>query len=231
MLISGIHNTSLVDYPGKLSAVVFTPYCNMNCVHCNHRAIICGENIPVVDESRVFDYLKKRRDILDAVVISGGEPTLRPGLAEFIDAVHELGYLVKLNTNGTNPEVLLMLIKTGRLDYVALDIKAPFEKYKEITGCDIDTSLVRHSFTILQNSSVPYEVRTVFVPSLTVEDMAATARQVKGAPRYCIQKYRPCEPGDPAPHSRQELAEAISAVKKELGFCEVRESRSDEFVQ
>ena len=131
MLIAGFQKTSFVDYPGKIAAVVFTPYCTMRCTYCHNRHIL-GKEAQLLDEQAVLEYLEKRRDMLDAVVISGGEPTLQKNLPQFISLVKSMGFMIKLDTNGSNPKLLSQLIAEGMLDYIAMDIKAPFEKYSII---------------------------------------------------------------------------------------------------
>lgn len=126
MIIAGLDKNSFVDYPGKIAATVFTPYCNLNCYYCHNRILLlsdAGKSQFTVNE--VVAFLEKRKGFLDGVVITGGEPTLQEGLKEFIQIVKALGYAVKLDTNGTNPEILKELLNKGLLDYVAMDIKSP----------------------------------------------------------------------------------------------------------
>lgn len=223
MLIAGFQKLSMIDYPGKMSAIVFTPYCNMRCSYCHNRHILNGA--PELDEAEIFAYLQKRRDMLDAVVISGGEPTLRPELFDFIRRLRELGYLIKLDTNGIKFNVLRTLITEGLVDYVAMDIKAPFEKYSLITptGCSPEQlDSIKSSAKMLINGSLDYELRTTFAPALSVEDIGKLAQQIKGCKSYYLQQYRKVEPFDEPPHSRDELNAAAALASDILGVCKVR---------
>lgn len=221
MLIAGFQKTSFVDYPGKIAAVVFTPYCTMRCTYCHNRHIL-GKEAQLLDEQAVLEYLEKRKDMLDAVVVSGGEPTLQKNLPQFISLLRGMGFLIKLDTNGSNPKVLSQLIADGMLDYIAMDIKAPFEKYSLITQSNDDMEAIRRSVAIIMNSGVLYEFRTTFPPALSAEDIAGLAAQIKGAEKYCIQQYRKVDNGDPEPHPPSEvqraagLAEEILEIKVEV---------------
>lgn len=221
MLIAGFRKTSFVDYPGKVASVVFTPHCNMRCTYCHNREIIAGAAADIGEEP-VLEYLEKRRGLLDAVVISGGEPLLQQDLEGFIDRVRAMGYLIKLDTNGSFPEKLLSLIKGGKLDYVAMDVKAPFEKYDIVTQTKNDIDAIRKSLSVLRHSGVEYELRTTFAPQLTVEDIAVIAREIEGTKRYFLQQYRQVEEGDADPHLPAELEAAAQAAREMLGFCDVR---------
>lgn len=224
MLIAGFQKLSMIDYPGKMSAMVFTPYCNMRCTYCHNFDILNGG--PELDEAEIFAYLEKRRDMLDAVVISGGEPTMRPDLPDFIRRVRELGYLIKLDTNGINFNALRALIVEGLIDYVAMDIKAPFEKYSLITpiGCSEEQlRSIKDSARLLINGAVDYELRTTFAPQLSVEDIGKLAKQIEDCKKYYLQQYRRVTPFDAAPHSKDELHEAAELARAILGNCTVRE--------
>ena len=222
MLIAGFQKTSFVDYPKRIAAVVFTPYCTMRCVYCHNRHIL-GRDAEIIDECEVMEYLEKRSGMLDAVVITGGEPTLRQDLPDFIADIRQLGYLVKLDTNGTNPDMLLRLINEKQLDYIAMDIKAPFEKYDEITCCKNDLSAIHRSITIIMNSGVDYEFRTTFPPQLSPDDIATLAGQIKGAKKYCVQQYRKVTNDDPEPLPPSTVRLAAQKAQEILGIpVEVR---------
>jgi len=217
MFIAGFQKTSFVDYPGKIAAVVFTPYCTMNCTYCHNRHIL-GKKAQLLDEGAVLEYLERRQGMLDAVVVSGGEPTIHQNLPEFIDALRDMGYLVKLDTNGSNPRVLQQLIAGKKLDYIAMDIKAPMEKYREITRSNDDLDAIRRSITLIMNSGVEYEFRTTFAPELSPEDIELLAEQIKGVKKYCLQQYRVVEAGDPSPHQPSVVREAAEKAEKVLGI-------------
>ena len=221
MLIAGFQKTSFVDYPGKISSVVFTPGCNMRCWYCHNSHITAGE-VEIIEERVVIDYLLRRKDMLDGVVISGGEPTLQRDLRDFILRVKDMGYAVKLDTNGTNPALLAALMAEGLLDYVAMDIKAPFDRYRDITGTEDDMSAIRRSVTLLMNGGVDYEFRTTFAPGLEPEDMADLAADIAGARRLFIQQYRPAAAGHPSPLPPSELLRAAEIASRTLKHCAVR---------
>ena len=216
MLIAGFQKNSFVDYPGKVAAVIFAPYCNMRCRYCHNRHILSGD-LEFYDEDAILEFLDRRRGLLDAVVISGGEPTLRPNLSPFIDSIRELGYLVKLDTNGTAPLLLADLIRAGKLDYVAMDIKAPFDKYHTITGTADDLGAIRQSMNLLINSGIDHEFRTTFDPSLTPDDIAAIAAELVGTKHYFINQYRPRDDADPRAHSPETVRDATARAAAILG--------------
>ena len=188
-VIGGIQKTSLLDYPDKISAIVFTQGCNFRCGYCHNPQLLKSEN-GIYDVDAFFDFLKKRQGKLDGVVVTGGEATLQPDLKLFIQKIKELGFLVKLDTNGTNPEILKELIDEKLIDYVAMDIKAPLEKYQHVTNSKIDTSKIEESIKIIMNSDIDYEFRTTILPSqIKIEDFDSIAKLIKGAKRYYLQKF------------------------------------------
>lgn len=184
MIIGGLQKTSLLDFPEKIAAIVFTMGCNFRCGYCHNPELINGE--AKIEE--VFEFLKTRQGKLDGVVITGGEPCLQKDLPEFIKQVKELGFAVKLDTNGSFPEMLEKVLPD--LDYVAMDIKAPLEKYSQIVNVDVDTSKSLKSIEILKNGGVDYEFRTTVVKSqLSFEDFEKIGQLIQGAPRYYLQKF------------------------------------------
>lgn len=174
-----------------------------------------------MDKADIFDYIIKRKDMLGAVVITGGEPTLQTGLTEFIKKVKQLGLCVKLDTNGTNPGLLQDLLAKNLLDYVAMDVKAPLEKYGEVAGCPLDVNLITASIETLKNCSVAYEFRTTFAPSLTAEDILKVGELVHGTKVYSLQQYRQV-PGEPPPHTREYVKKTGEKMKAAIGVCEVK---------
>lgn len=191
MKIAGIVRQSLVDYPGKIAACVFTQGCNMNCVFCHNRCLVDRkEGNLFQDENEFFLFLQKRKKFLDGVVVSGGEPTLQPDLEGFIESVKDLGYLVKLDTNGTSPEVIKKLIDKNLVDYIAMDIKAPMEKYSEICRCDVNEHALMDSMSVIRESGVDYEFRTTYCPQLNEDDIREIGEMIAGAKKYVLQQYR-----------------------------------------
>lgn len=221
MLVAGLQKTSFVDFPGHPAAVVFTPYCNFNCVYCHNRHIL-GPETPLIAEEEALAFLEKRRGLLKAVVITGGEPTLQQNLAAFIEQARALSYLVKLDTNGTKPHVLQQLLHAGLLDYVAMDVKAPFDRYDEIAGAHAEVDAIRKSIALLRNGSVPHEFRLTFTPQLSVDDAVQTALAVKGCQRFFLQQYRMRDERDPAPHPPSVLHEACARIEAAIGCCTLR---------
>ncbi len=184
MIIGGLQKTSLLDFPEKIAAIVFTMGCNFRCGYCHNPELINGE--AKIEE--VFEFLKTRQGKLDGVVITGGEPCLQKDLPEFIKQVKELGFAVKLDTNGSFPEMLEKVLPD--LDYVAMDIKAPLEKYSQIVNVDVDTLKILKSIEVLKNGGVDYEFRTTVVKSqLSYEDFEKIGQLIQGAPRYYLQKF------------------------------------------
>lgn len=220
MKIAGLAKTSFVDYPGKIACVVFTAYCNMKCGYCHNKHIITGD-VPLMDNAEVFNYIVKRRDVLGAVVITGGEPTLQKMLIPFIESIKRLGLCVKLDTNGTNPNVIQQLLDKNLLDYIAMDVKAPLHKYFEVVGVPVDVNAVTASIHILKNCAIPFEFRTTFAPLLTTEDILEIGSLVRGTKSYYLQQYRQV-PGEAPAHSPGCLKEAAENMRDVIGVCDIR---------
>lgn len=189
MKIAGFQKNSFVDYKGKISAVIFTPGCNLDCYFCHNRRIL-GDVPELIDPGYVLEFLNNRKKFLDGVVITGGEPTLQPDLRDFILKVKAIDYPVKLDTNGTNPDILKALMKDNLLDYVAMDIKAPLSRYSEICGVSVDISDIEKSIDLLMQGSVDYELRTTVLPDLSADDIKSIAVRISGAAVYILQQYR-----------------------------------------
>lgn len=203
MKFAGFLKNSFVDYPKEIAAVVFTLGCNFNCWYCHNRGIIDKEkyNKELIDESEVLTFLQNRKSFIDGLVISGGEPTLYGNeLKEFIKKVKNLDLKVKLDTNGTNPNLLKNLIDEKLIDFVAMDIKTIPEKYESLIGKKTDLENIKNSIYILMNSNINYEFRTTFSPDISVEDIVKIAEMIKGAKSFVIQKYNPVDNGR-KPHS------------------------------
>jgi len=195
MKIAGFVKQSLVDYPGRIAASVFTQGCNMNCVFCHNRCLVGenGENGPI-DPEDIFSFLRNRKRFLDGVVVTGGEPTLQPELEGFVKRVKDMGYPVKLDTNGTQPQVLKRLLDKNLLDYIAMDIKAPMKKYHEICRSDINEHALLESITLIMESSAAYEFRTTYCPQLNETDIFEIGEMIHGAKKYVLQQYRETDP-------------------------------------
>ncbi len=193
MLIGGFQKFSLIDYPGKTCAIVFTIGCSFRCSYCHNPELVYPELSPKpIPEEDIFSFLEKRKGKLDAVTITGGEPTLQEDLLEFILDVKKLGFFIKLDTNGSNPSALRKAIK--KIDYVAMDVKAPLEKYPGITNSGIDINKIRRSIELVMNSNINYEFRTTAAGSqLDESDMLKIGRLIEGAKLHVLQKYVPAK--------------------------------------
>ena len=171
MKIAGLQKMTLLDYPGKVACTVFLPGCNFSCPFCHNAELLEGNAPVVMDDKELLAFLEKRRGILDAVCITGGEPTLHPGLGDLMRAIKEMGYLVKLDTNGYRPGVLKQLAADGVVDYVAMDIKNSPARYAETVGLvAMDLTAVEESMTFLMEGDLDYEFRTTVVAQLHSED-------------------------------------------------------------
>lgn len=197
MLILGLTKTTLLDYPRYVAAALFTGGCNFRCPYCHNRDIVLKTDavVPLTDED-IFSFLKKRCNVLGGVCITGGEPTLQSDLPEFIGRIKKLGYPVKLDTNGTNPDMLDSLIRDKLIDYCAMDVKNAPQKYAATVGFpkaseSLWLSAVNRSLHILLNQQmIPYEFRTTIVKELhSAEDMAAISKWIAGAKAYFLQSY------------------------------------------
>jgi pyruvate formate lyase activating enzyme len=208
MIIGGLQKNSLLDYPGKISAIIFTQGCNFRCHFCYNPMLVwpiksdknkdkpCAKGQEKdqfrLDEADLFHFLKKRAGKIDAVVISGGEPTIHSDLPKFIDRIKKIGYLIKLDTNGTNPEMLLKLMRGGLLDYIAMDIKTSFEKYEKAVGIKCDLKKIEKSVKLIMASNLKYEFRTTLAPGLVdSDDLLEISQIIKGADQWFLQKFRP----------------------------------------
>lgn len=193
MQIYGFNKTTLLDYPGYVAATVFTGGCNFRCPFCHNAGLVLdptGQEL--ISEEEVFAYLRKRQGILDGVCITGGEPTLQSDLREFILKIKELGYPVKLDTNGYRPQVLWSLLSEKLLDYVAMDIKASRENYAIASGLkNLDISRIEESVGILKSCKIAYEFRTTVVKGIhRIEEFDAIGRWLEGCKAYYLQAFR-----------------------------------------
>lgn len=193
MQIHGLIKTSLVDYPGMLACTIFTGGCNFRCPYCQNKSLVLTpESEPVIPAETVLDYITKRQNILEGVCITGGEPTLQRDLGNFIRRIKELGLKVKLDTNGTRPDILKKLYTDGLLDYIAMDIKAPPKNYAQVSGIDDpDLEKLQESIDFIMSSMKEYEFRTTVVKELhTLDDIREIIQWIRGAKQYTIQSYR-----------------------------------------
>lgn len=191
MNIAGLLKTTLLDYPEHVAATVFLGGCNMLCPFC-HNAELIGNPEELYTKESFFQFLKRRKGILDGVCISGGEPTIHSTLPDFIIQIKALGYLVKLDTNGTNPAMLRQLIQENKIDYVAMDVKSGISSYSMCCGCRASMDSILESIAILKEDRIPYEFRTTVVKELHGQkDMIEIGKMLQGASKYFLQSFVP----------------------------------------
>ena len=202
MIIGGLEKLTLLDYPDHLAAIIFTQGCNFRCHFCYNPMLVLPrkggdeknkkeKGFSPLSTEDLFLFLEERFGRLDGVVITGGEPTLHPDLPAFIKKIKDIGYEVKLDSNGTNPEMLKKLIKEKLIDYIAMDLKAPLDKYQETVGVDADCNNIKKSVKIIMTSGLPYEFRTTVVPGLLArDDFHKMGKTIKGAAKWYLQNFK-----------------------------------------
>jgi len=192
MIIAGLEKLSLVDFPGTVCSIVFTQGCNFRCGYCQNPGLVSclGNTGPAEEEVLLF--LDHRRNMIDGLVITGGEPTIHPDLPEFIDKIREKGLKIKLDTNGAEPDMVEALFMRRKLDYIALDIKTSFDKYHLVTDKKDSRESVLKTIRTVMLSDVPYEFRMTCVPGIVnEEDLENIGEIIKGAKKVCLQQFRP----------------------------------------
>jgi pyruvate formate lyase activating enzyme len=214
LLIKGFQKLSLIDYPDKLCATIFVGNCNFRCGYCYNKDLVLHANqLTTIPENLVLNFLDKRKSFLDGLCIGGGEPTLHDDLPNFLIRVKKLGYAIKIDTNGSNPSMLQQLINTGLIDYCAMDIKAPLQKYVQVTNVPVDIGLIKQSITILKKGAIDYEFRTTVTPDiLSLKDIAELVSDLQNAKRYVIQQFVPGHTLDNTVQ-RQYSAETLQALQ------------------
>ena len=227
MKIKGLQKLTLLDYPGRLAATVFLGGCNMRCPFCHNASLVVRPDNTEITEDELFAFLESRRGKLSGVCVTGGEPTLNRELPSFISKIRALGYSVKLDTNGTNPEMLESLIRDGLVDYVAMDIKTSIENYGRVSGIpDVDTSKIERSIDLLLSGTVPYEFRTTVVRELhTASDFYSIGRRIEGARAYFLQSFK--DSGDLiedgfSSYSGAEISALLDIVKVYIPNAQIR---------
>ena len=237
MEIGGFQRISLIDYPGKVTSIVFLTGCNLRCPFCHNPDLVFkkGENLKLYSEEEILKLLETSRKFIDAVEITGGEPSLQTDLKDFIKKCKKIGLSVKLDTNGSNPNLIKFLLDEHLVDYVAMDIKAPLsgdsiEKISGVANKQIFRNMA-DTIKLLLNSDIDYEFRTTAVPGFTkIEDMISIAKSIAGAKAYYLQQFVPHNTLDPALNSISKYPkEDLVAVKEELDKmqiikkCEIRQ--------
>lgn len=229
--MGGLQKLTLIDYPGKIAATIFSVGCNFCCPYCHNPELVDPQKIkkqPRVSEKEFFDFLIQRQGMLEGVCIGGGEPTLQADLPEFIKEIKKLGYLLKLDTNGTNPAMLERLLGENLIDYIAMDIKAPLEKYKKIVGKGVSLENIQRSVE-LTRSAPDYEFRTTVLPSLhSRADILSIGRWLEGSKKFYLQQFHPTKTLKAAcqkekPFDLEKLAKICNTLKMFFDECSIRE--------
>jgi len=231
MIIGGLQKLTLIDYPGHLAATVFTFGCNFRCPFCHNPELVSGSwyKISGILEEDFFKFLKERKGKLEGVCITGGEPTIQPDIVEFVRKIKNLGFKVKLDTNGARPDILRELFQKKLLDFVAMDIKSDLENYAKTTNSKLDIERIRLSVDLIRNSGIDYEFRTTAVPGLhKEEDFAKIGEWLEGSKKYVLQKYE--DKGkilDPklkkkVKGKRLDLEKIAEKIKRYFGEVEIR---------
>lgn len=218
MKVGGFQKFSLIDYPNQISAVIFTQGCNLKCPYCHNPELLNPDQKSKFTETEIFNFLSSRQNQLDAVVITGGEPTLQKDLFVFIQKIKSLGFLVKLDTNGTKPKIIKNLLKHKLIDYLAMDIKGPIDKYSEITQSTIKLTDILQSIQLVKTCP-DYEFRTTITrEQLSIADIKQTSRLICGAKKYFLQNYT-SQPNQKiiknkfSPYSQADLLKIIKEIK------------------
>jgi pyruvate formate lyase activating enzyme len=194
MIIGGFQRFSLIDFPGKICAIVFTQGCNFRCPYCHNPELVDAKlpAVGAVSDEEVLSFLERRKGKLDAVTVTGGEPLMQPDLEDFLSRVRALGYLIKLDTNGSFPHRLEGIIQSKLVDYLAMDIKATPKKYRSVIRKDVDISKILESITLIKNSGLDHEFRTTMVkPFFEKEDFLEIGRLAENCKLYALQRFVP----------------------------------------
>jgi len=227
MKIGGFEKSTLIDYPDKIACIIYTVGCNFRCPYC-HNPELVDETAPEVTLDSIMRFLRKRTDLLDGIVITGGEPTMHDDLPKVCYRIKKMKYLVKLDTNGTRPAMIKNLIDKKLVDYIAMDIKSPIDKYSDIVSRPVFGEAIRQSIKIIMSSGIDYEFRTTVVKSLlTPKDMENIVKEIKGAKRYYLQKFNDKRILNPqfknkVTYTDDEFKKFKEKFKKYVKECEIR---------
>lgn len=227
MRLGGLQKCSLIDYPGTVSAIVFTIGCNFRCPYC-HNPELVDETACEIAASDFFAFLDSRKGKLDAVTVTGGEPTLHKDLLEFLREIKRRGFLVKLDSNGTNTVMLRRAIDEKLVDYIAMDIKAPLHKYEGTVARPVDIEAIKRSIDLLKEGHVAYEFRTTVIKTfLTLDDFHSIGAAINGARAYYLQKFVPTKLLNPAflkktTYTDDEFLEIRSVMNTYVETCSIR---------
>ena len=229
MNISGIQKLTLLDYPGKVACTLFTAGCNFRCPFCHNAGLVLPDRLEEasITEDEVMSFLKKRAGILDGVAITGGEPLLHTDMPEFLEKIKNLGYKIKLDTNGSNPKLLKEIVNAGLVDRVAMDIKNAPTEYDKTAGCSVDMEKIEESKDFLLTGTCDYEFRTTVVKGIhTKESIVAAAKWISGAKEYYLQQFKDSgnliNPEELTAFDENEMHVLADAVREYVPTAEVR---------
>lgn len=226
--IKGIQKTSLIDYPNKISSIIFLANCNFRCPYCQNPDLIENpDSFETIKEDELIEFLKNRKKWSDSIVITGGEPLIY-NLIPFLKNLKEIGLNIKIDTNGSNPKQIKEIIEKKLVDYIAMDMKAPLEKYNESAGVRVNTQDIKESIELIINSKIDHEFRVTLLPKLhSQKDILEIAKQLKGAKAFFFQQFSPNNTLDKSfekekPFKKQELEELRDKIKDQFEICEIR---------
>jgi pyruvate formate lyase activating enzyme len=233
MIISGIQKFSVIDYPEKTSCIVFTPGCNFRCGFCHNPEFVLPEEIATIkhsffDDVPFFNFLKTRKGKLDGVVITGGEPTLQTDLLDFMKKIKDLGFFVKLDSNGNKTDILIKAIEKGLVDYIAMDVKTSIQEYKHVVGGMVNIDNIQKSIDIIMNSGIDYEFRTTVLPDLHTKEILKDMKQlISGAKKLYIQNFLSditldCSFASKSSFNYNELQDIAESFRDVVDIVEVR---------
>ena len=219
MKICGLMKTTLLDFPGKVACTVFVGGCNLRCPFCHNSELAFAENGDIIPENEFFDFLEKRKGLLEGVCVTGGEPLMHEEIFDFIKSIKDMGYSVKLDTNGCFPKRLEKALKSGDIDYVAMDIKTSLKEYERAVGIDgFSPEQIEKSIEILKNSGIEYELRTTVVKGIHSEkSIRELAKTIKNEKRYFLQGFKKSErvpDGDLEEFSEEEMKNLLKVAKE-----------------
>lgn len=229
MKIGGFQKFSLIEYPGKICAIIFTQGCNYRCGYCHNPELVEPKLwTKPIPEEEVFFFLEKRKGKLEAVELTGGEPTLQTDLVDILKKIKAMGYLTKLDSNGSNPEIVQKTVDLNLVDYLAMDIKAPLRKYCPVINYSVDLKKIEQSIELILNSGLDYEFRTTVVKSqLSKDDILEIGQMIRGAKLYILQKFIPTKTLDrrflkKQTYSDEEFEDLKKSLQRYVDKCIIR---------
>ncbi len=233
MLIKGLQKHTFIDYPGRVACTIFVFGCNFRCDYCHNPELVDagqGRELKIYSKEEILRFLEERKGFLSGICITGGEPTLNKELPEFIERIKGLGYRIKLDTNGTNPEMLELLLKKRLVDYIAMDFKAPFEKYEKIVNVKVNIADLKKSVALIKKFP-DYEFRMTVVPTVTnlqdLLDIAKFLSAERANKAFYLQQFQPQKCFDRKfqkikPYTQEQIEEFCKAIKPSFIKCEIR---------